>query len=192
MAKFMGPRFKLARRLGVNVFNHPKALNRGVKKQKLSEYGEQLLEKQKLKAYYGVLEKQFRRVVFDALKSRQKSEDILIQNLERRLDNMVYRLGFGSSLRQARQMVNHGHILVNGARIDIPSYRVNLGDVISLSEKSRKIEMFSANFESTSLSVNYIEKDIEYFSGRLIKLPSSDEVPVEVKYSKVLEFYSKN
>lgn len=192
MAKFMGPRFKLARRLGVNVFNHPKALKRGVKKQKLSEYGEQLLEKQKLKAYYGVLEKQFRRVVFDALKSKKKSEDVLIQSLERRLDNMVYRLGFGSTLRQARQMVNHGHILVNGLRVDIPSYKVNLGDIISLSEKSRKVDMFASNFTGTLMSVNYIEKDMEHFSGRLVKLPVSEEVPVDVKYSKILEYYSKN
>lgn len=192
MAKFMGPRFKLARRLGVNVFNHPKALKRGVKKQKLSEYGEQLLEKQKLKAYYGVLEKQFRRVVFDALKSKKKSEDVLIQSLERRIDNMVYRLGFGSTLRQARQMVNHGHILVNGLRVDIPSYKVNLGDIISLSEKSRKVDMFASNFTGTLMSVNYIEKDMEHFSGRLVKLPVSEEVPVDVKYSKILEYYSKN
>jgi small subunit ribosomal protein S4 len=192
MARFMGPRFKLARRLGVNVFNHPKALKRGVKQQKHSEYGEQLLEKQKLKAYYGVLEKQFRRVVFDALKSRKKSEDVLIQSLERRLDNMVYRLGFGSTLRQARQMVNHSHILVNGAEVNIPSFKVNVGDVISLREKSKKVEMFTSNFTSTFLSVSYIEKNTEELSGRLIKLPNSEEVPVEVKYPKVLEFYSKN
>jgi small subunit ribosomal protein S4 len=192
MARFMGPRFKLARHLGVNVFNHPKALKRGVKQQKRSEYGEQLLEKQKLKAYYGILEKQFRRVVFDALKSRKKSEDVLIQSLERRLDNMAFRLGFGSTLRQARQMVNHGHILVNGAEVNIPSFKVNVGDVISLREKSKKVEMFTSNFTSTFLSVNYIEKNTEELSGRLIKLPNSEEVPVEVKYPKVLEFYSKN
>lgn len=192
MAKYMGPRFKLARHLGVNVFNHPKALNRGVKKHKLSEYGEQLLEKQKLKAYYGVLEKQFKTIVFDALKSKGKSEDVLIQSLERRLDSMAYRLGFGSTLRQARQMVTHGHILVNGKRVNIPSYKVNVGDVVSLSEKSQKVDMFTSNFISTGLSVNYIEKENDHFSGRLIKLPTTEEVPVEVKYPKVLEFYSKN
>jgi small subunit ribosomal protein S4 len=192
MAKFMGPRFKLVRRLGVNVFNHPKALKRGVKQQKLSEYGEQLLEKQKLKAYYGVLEKQFRRYVFDALKSKERSEDVLIQSLERRLDNLVYRLGFGSTLRQARQLVTHRHILVNGQRVDIPSYKVNIGDIVSLREKSRKVQRFASNFTEAVLTVHYIEKDVEQFAGRLIKLPHSEEVPVEVKYSKVLEFYSKN
>lgn len=192
MAKFMGPRFKLARHLGVNVFNHPKALNRGIKKHKLSQYGEQLLEKQKLKAYYGVLEKQFRRNVFDALKSKGKSEDVLIQSLERRLDSIVYRLGFGATLRQARQMVVHGHILVNGQKVDIPSYKVIVGDLISLREKSQKVEMFTENFSVSVLSVSYLEKDAEHFKGRLLKYPKTEEVPVDVKYSKVLEFYSKN
>lgn len=192
MAKYMGPRFKVARRLGVNVFNHPKALNRGVKKQKLSEYGEQLLEKQKLKAYYGVLEKQFKKVVFDAIKSKSKTEDVLIQSLERRLDNLVYRLGFASTLRQGRQMVNHGHILVNGEKVDIPSYKVNVGDIITLKEKSKKTPMFVTNFTDTMISVPYLEKNIEGFSGKLIRLPNSEEVPVEVKYSKIIEFYSKN
>jgi small subunit ribosomal protein S4 len=192
MARFMGPRFKLARHLGVNVFGHPKALDRGVKQHKLSEYGEQLLEKQKLKAYYGVLEKRFKRIVFSALKSKEKSEDVLIQSLERRLDNMVYRLGFGSTLREARQMVSHGHILVNGLKVNIPCYSVNIDDEISLRSKSRKIQSFAANFAATAQSVSYIEKDTENFSGKLITMPKTEDVPVEVKYSKVLEFYSKN
>ncbi|AAK79446.1 small subunit ribosomal protein S4 [Clostridium acetobutylicum] len=192
MARFMGPRFKLARHLGVNVFGHPKALNRGVKQHKLSEYGEQLLEKQKLRAYYGVLEKQFKKIVFNALKSKEKSEDILVQSLERRLDNLVYRLGFGSTLREARQMVSHGHILVNGQKVDIPSYKVNIGDEVSLRSKSRKIQTYASNFTTIIPAVTYIEKDTESFSGRLIRLPKSVEVPVMVKYSKVLEFYSKN
>lgn len=193
MARYLGPRFKVARHLGVNVFNHPKALKRGIKTQKkLSEYGEQLMEKQKLKAYYGVLEKQFKRYVFEALNSKQKSEEFLIQNLERRLDNIAYRLGFASTLRQARQMVVHGHILVNGKRIDIPSYKVSVGDTLSLREKSRKNDMFTENFVSTDNYLSYIQKNEDNFSGTLIKLPVKDEVPVDVKYSKILEFYSKN
>lgn len=192
MARYMGPRFKLARRLGVNVFNHPKALSRGVKKQKLSEYGEQLLEKQKLKAYYGVLEKQFKKIVFDAIKAKDKSEDVLVQNLERRLDNMVYRLSFATSLRQGRQMVSHGHILVNGEKVDIPSYKVNIGDIISLKEKSRKIGIFTSGFLTKSVMVSYIEKDTDSYTGKLLRLPSIEEVPIEVKCSKIIEFYSKN
>lgn len=193
MARFMGPRFKLARHLGVNVFNHPKALKRGVKQHhKLSEYGEQLLEKQKLKVYYGVLEKQFSKTVHAALKAKGKSEDILVQSLERRLDNVVYRLGFGSTLREARQMVNHGHILVNGSKVDIPSYKVEIGDIISLREKSRKITAYANNFTNSLVSVDYMEKDLNSFSGRLIRMPKAEEVPIEVKFTKVLEFYSKH
>lgn len=193
MARYLGPRFKVARHLGVNVFNHPRALKRGVKQhKKLSEYGEQLLEKQKLKAYYGVLEKQFRKYVFEALNSKQKSEEVLIQNLERRLDNLTYRLGFASTLRQARQLVVHGHILVNGKRIDIPSYKVNTGDTLSLREKSRKNDMFSENFINTEVSLSYLSKDKDNFSGKLEKLPINDEIPVTLKFSKILEFYSKN
>ncbi len=188
----MGPRFKIARRLGVNVFNHPKALKRGVKNQKLSEYGKQLQEKQKLKGYYGILEKQFRRYVHEALNARENSGGILVQNLERRLDNLVYRLGFGSTLRQARQMVVHGHILVNDKKIDIPSYRVNIGDSITLREKSRKNELFIENFQSTSLSIDYLEKDIENFLGKLVKKPSREAVPIDVIDSRIIEFYSKN
>ncbi|MBZ9687853.1 30S ribosomal protein S4 [Clostridium estertheticum] len=193
MARYIGPRFKLARHLGVNVFNHPKALERGVDEhKKLSEYGQQLLEKQKLKAYYGVLEKQFKRYVFEALNSKQKSEEVLIQNLERRLDNMTYRLGFASTLRQARQLVVHRHILVNGKRIDIPSYKVNQGDTLSLREKSRKNELFSQNFISTENIYSYLSKDKENFSGSLIKVPIKDEIPVSLKFPKILEFYAKN
>ncbi|TDT46049.1 30S ribosomal protein S4 [Fonticella tunisiensis] len=192
MARPRGPRFKVARHLGVNVFNHPKALKRGVKNHKLSDYGQQLLEKQKLKAYYGVLEKQFRRYVFEALKSRGNSGDVLVQNLERRLDNIVYRLGFGSTLRQARQMVVHGHILVNGKMVNIPSYRVNVDDVISLREKSRKNQIFADNFSAIQLNVKYLEKDVENFSGRLVRIPLREEIPVDLKDSKVIEFYSKN
>lgn len=193
MARFMGPRFKLARHLGVNVFNHPKALKRGVKEhRKLSEYGEQLLEKQKLKAYYGVLEKQFSKCVHQALKSKGKSEDLLVQSLERRLDNVVYRLGFGSTLREARQMVNHGHILVNGSKVDIPSYKVEIGELITLKEKSRKIKAYADNFTNSIVNVDYMEKDVNAFSGLLIRMPKSDEVPIEVKFTKVLEFYSKH
>lgn len=193
MARSMGPRFKLSRHLGVNVFNHPKALKRGIKNHnKLSEYGEQLLEKQKLKAYYGVMEKQFKGYVKEALNSKEKSEIVLLRRLERRLDNIVYRLGFGSTLRQSRQIVNHGHILVNGQKVDIPSYKVNVGDVISLKEASRKTELFVSNFENISVSVSYLEKNLDTFSGSLKTLPSIEEVPVDVKFSKVIEFYAKN
>lgn len=188
----MGPRFKMVRRLGVNVFNHPKALNRGAKSLgKQSDYGRQLLEKQKLKAYYGILEKQFKLYVDEALSSLGNPSENLIQRLECRLDNIVYRLGFGSTLRQSRQMVVHGHILVNGKKVDIPSYKVNPGDIISLKEKSRKNEMFKENFYTQGPVLNYLEKDIEDFSGKLAYTPKRDEIPIEVTDSYIIELYSK-
>lgn len=192
MARKTGPRFKVARHLGENVYGHPKALKRGVKQhRKLSEYGLQLLEKQKLKAYYGILEKQMKRYVERAFKAKGNAGDILVSLLECRLDNIVYRLGFGSTLRQARQMVVHGHIQVNGAKVDKPSFQVKPGDSISLKEKSRSIEMFKENFESFGLAVDYLEKDIESFTGRLLRLPMRDEILINVKDSLVIEFYSR-
>lgn len=191
MARLISPRFKIARRLGVNVFGHPKALKRGVKYRKnVSVYGEQLIEKQKLKMYYGVLEAQFRRYVEEAFKATGNSGEILVTNLERRLDNVVYRLGFGSTLAQSRQIVVHGHIVVNDQRVDKPSFRVKPGDVIALRNKAHHISMFVENFKSTALPVNYLEKDIDKLFGKMIRLPEIDEIPIDVKISKVLEYYS--
>lgn len=124
MAKLMGPRFKRCRRLGLNVIGHPKAMDRAFKgsarnDKKLSDYGVQLLEKQRLKSYYGVMEKQFRNYYYKASKDKGATGATLIRMLECRLDNLVYRLGFATSVAQARQMVVHGHILVNGNKVDI-------------------------------------------------------------------------
>lgn len=192
MARPMGPRFKTARRLGVNVFNHPKALKRGAKRlSKQSDYGKQLMEKQKLKAYYGMLEKQFKIYVNEALSSKGNPGEKLVQRLECRLDNIVYRLGFGSTLRQARQIVVHGHILVNGKKVDKPSYKLEVGDVVSLKEKSRKNEMFKENFLAQELKLNYLEKNLEGFSGKLVSVPNREDVPIEVVDSYIIELYSK-
>ncbi len=191
MARPMGPRFKLSRHLGANVFGHPKALNRGIKNHRHSEYGEQLLEKQKLKAYYGILEKQFRGYVKEALKTKSNPGQVLTQQLETRLDNMVYRLGFANSLRQARQMVVHGHILVNNIKVDRPSYAVQEGDVLSLKESSKKVDLFTENFKNNESLLPYIEKYSEDYSGRLIRMPLRDEIPIDVKDAKILEYYSK-
>ena len=152
MAKMMGPRFKQCRRLGLNVCGHPKAMNRATKgtarnDKKLSDYGTQLLEKQRLRAYYGVMEKQFANYFEKASKSRELTGHALINLLECRLDNLVYRLGFANSIRQARQMVVHGHILVNGKKVDIPSFNVSVGDEIKLREKSQKNVMFKEKLQ---------------------------------------------
>lgn len=197
MATQREPRFKLCRRFGVNIFGHPKALNRLAKtghrnNKKISNYGIQLLEKQKLKAYYGVLEKQFARYVQKALSSREISGLVLLKLLECRLDNLVYRIGFANSIRQARQMVNHGHIRVNGKCVDIPSCAVAVGDVISLQEKSRDNEMFVSNFRDLkSFDLPYIEKNFDAFSGTLTRLPNRDELPIEVNEILIIELYSR-
>ncbi|MEW8955245.1 30S ribosomal protein S4 [Clostridium sp.] len=196
MAKIRTPRFKLSRRLGVNIYGHPKAMERYKREtsregKKLSNYGVQLLEKQKIKSYYGVLEKQFRRYMEKAMKSHEITGDALIKLLECRLDNLVYRMGYANSIRQARQMVNHGHMLVNGQKVDIPSYGVKVGDEITLREKSRKNEMFNDNFINIINVLPYIEKDTETFSGKLVRMPERHEVPVEVNEQKVVELYSK-
>lgn len=197
MAKMMGPRFKQCRRLGLNVCGHPKAMDRAGRgtsraDKKLSPYGLQLLEKQRLKAYYGVLEKQFANYVHKAEKSKDSTGTVLVQLLECRLDNIVYRLGIASSIRQARQMVVHGHILVNGKKVDRPSYGVSIGDVVSLREKSQSNEMFRKNFENGLLDVYpYLEKNMENFSGTLIRKPERNEIPIEINEILVVEYYSK-
>ncbi|NLW41068.1 MAG: 30S ribosomal protein S4 [Tissierellia bacterium] len=197
MAKKMNPRFKECRRLGLNVCGHPKAMNRAKKgssraDKKLSAYGMQLLEKQRLRAYYGVMEKQFKGYVREAKKAKGQTGETLIRILETRLDNIVYRLGFASSIRQARQMVVHGHIRVNGKKVDIPSYRVNIGDEISLKERSRNIELFRENFLSSFPNMYpYLEKDESSFSGKLIRYPEREEIPIEIDDQLVVEYYSR-
>ncbi|HZJ57814.1 MAG TPA: 30S ribosomal protein S4 [Clostridia bacterium] len=193
MAKPKKPRFKVARHLGENVYNHPKALKRGVKsRRKQSEYGKQLLEKQKLKEYYGLLERQFRRNVREALRSKENPGVVLVQNLERRLDNIVYRLGYGSTLRQARQIVGHGHIRVNDQKVDIPSLRLNPDDRISLNERSRNKDLFRDNFQAAPLTLSYLEKDEETLTGRLVSIPDIDEIPINVDTTPIIEFYSRS
>lgn len=197
MATRREPRFKLCRKLGVNIYGHPKALNRlskdGAKsRKKTSEYGLQLLEKQKLKAYYGLLEKQFSRYVEKAKKGKAITGVALLRLLETRLDNLVYRIGFANSIRQARQMVTHGHITLNGSKVNIPSCHVKVGDSIALREKSRDNEMFTGNFqELKSFDLPYIQKDFATFSGILTRLPEREEIPIEVNEILVVEFYSK-
>ena len=198
MARNRSPRFKQCRRLGVNFCGHPKAMKRAgspafSKRKKPSEYSRQLTEKQKLKAYYGVLEKQLVRYYEHAARDKSmRTGDALVLSLERRLDNAVYRIGFGNSIRLARQLVSHGHILVNGKRINIPSYQIKVGDVISLREKSRKNDQFKSYFLGSGASVcPYFEKNETEFSGTFARLPERSEIPVEVDDQLVVEFYSR-
>ncbi|MDR1471517.1 MAG: 30S ribosomal protein S4 [Synergistaceae bacterium] len=200
MATRREPRFKLCRRLGVNVYNHPKALKRvsaqaqkgGRAGKKTSEYGLQLMEKQKIKAYYGVLERQFVRYYKRGQKSSEATGAAMLKGLECRLDNLVYRIGFGRSIRQSRQIVNHGHVLVNGRKLDIPSYACRAGDVISLREKSRDNEEIRSNFQDLrGFDLPYIEKNLEQFSGTLTREPMRDEIPIDANEILVVELFSK-
>lgn len=196
MAKMMVPRFKQSRRLGLNVCGHPKAMNRAKKgtsraDKKLTEYGRQLLEKQRLRAYYNVMEKQFTKYVKMAKKSEEQTGHALVKILERRLDNLVYRLGLASSIRQARQMVVHGHILVNGKKVDRPSFLIEVGDLIELKEKSKSVELFKENFENAFLNqYPYLEKNKD-MSGSLVRYPERDEIPIEIDDQLVIEYYSR-
>lgn len=196
MAKMMGPRFKLCRRLGLNVVGHPKAMERAVKgtarsDKKLSAYGIQLLEKQRLRAYYGVMEKQMRLYFKRAAKSDEPTGTALVKSLECRLDNLVYRLGFAETSRQARQMVVHGHILVNGKKVDIPSYGVAVGMEISLRVKSRERGNFKTQFErGQTPSYPYLEKMVDEYKGTLVRMPERSEIPIQINDVLVVEFYS--
>ncbi len=190
-------RFKLCRRLNLNTCGHPKAMKRensgqARDKRRLSPYGIQLLEKQRLRAYYEIMEKQFRRYVKNALKSKEQTGDALIKNLECRLDNMVYRMNFSRSVKQARQMVTHGHFLVNGKKVDKPSYIISEGDVVSLKEKSRNVPGFKDNFlENHRFTLPYISLDQDNYSGKLERYPLRDEIPIQIDDHLIVEFYSK-
>ncbi|MGV8146583.1 MAG: 30S ribosomal protein S4 [Alkaliphilus sp.] len=197
MARMRHARFKKCRSLGLNVCGHPKAMKRADngqsrEKRKLSPYGIQLLEKQRLKCYYEVMEKQFRRYVKAAINDNEVTGDSLVRQLECRLDNMIYRMNFGSSIRQARQMVTHGHIEVNGKKVDIPSFAISVGDVVSLREKSRKNEVYKENFlEKAFNTVDYVNIDKDSFSAALIRKPEREEVPIEIRDHLIVELYSK-
>ena len=197
MARKRKPRFKESRRLGVNIYGHPKAMKRADgnfdrSNKKLSNYGEQLLEKQRLRAFYGLMEKKFRKYVEEAADEAGVTGNNLIKKLEKRLDNLVYRAGFARSIRQARQMVVHGHISVNGKKVDFPSYKIKVGDQISLREKYRKNNLFRENFLERHLSkISYLERDFDNFKSKLHSEIKIDEIPIEINDQLVIEFYSR-
>ena len=165
----------------------------GAAKKKLSNYGVQLREKQKARRIYGVLEGQFRHYYEKADHMKGITGENLLMLLEMRLDNVVYRLGYGASRNEARQLVTHGHFLVNGKKVDIPSFNVSVGDEIKLREKYQKNVMFKENFESNILNVlPYLSKNEANFSGVLERLPERSEVPIEINEVLVVEYYSKN
>jgi len=208
MARYTGPVCRLCRREGMKLFlkgdrcytdkcaferrKYPPGQH-GMRRAKISDYGLQLREKQKLKRIYGVLERQFKRYFEEAQRKKGVTGELLIQFLERRLDNVVYRMGFGVSRRQARQLVNHGHIMVNGRVVDIPSYRVKPGDVIEVKPESRNIPFIEENLSKAQQRgiVEWIHVEPEAFKGTFVRIPERHEIPIEVEEHLIVELYSK-
>lgn len=197
MAKNMQPILKRCRTLGISptVMGIDKSSNRNPKpmKRKQSEYGLQLTEKQKVKFIYGMLEKQFRRYYELATKMPGITGENLLVILESRLDNVVFRLGLANTRRESRQMVNHGHILVNGNRVDIPSYRIKVGDVITLKEKTRNSDRLKDIVEANSSRVvpKWLDMDKNNLTGKVIAMPQRDDIDFEVEEHLIVELYSK-
>lgn len=163
----------------------------GQNKKKLSNYGVQLREKQKAKRIYELLESQFRRYYEKADRMKGITGENLLKLLEMRLDNVVFRLGFGASRREARQLVTHGHFLVNGKKVNIPSYHVSVGDVITVSEKSRSSERFKMFAENPKALPNWLQGNIENFEGKVIAEPTRADIDVPVNETLIVELYSK-
>lgn len=163
----------------------------GQSRKKISNYGLQLREKQKAKRIYGVLEKQFRTYYKRADKARGITGENLLMLLEMRLDNVVYRLGYGDSRKEARQLVTHGHFLVNGNKVNIPSYKVSINDVITVSEKSRATEKFKTFAENPRTLPNWLEGNLENFEGKVVSEPTRQDIDVPINETLIVELYSK-
>lgn len=199
MARYTGPRFKLSRRLGISLSGTGKELKRNFppgqhgpgQRRKLSGYGMQLMEKQKLRHMYGLGEKQFRNLYLRASKMKGIVGENFMILLESRLDNLVYRFGFAKSRAGARQLVAHGHVTVNGRKVDIPSYTCQPGDVISLRERSRNLKVVKEALESRNYLHPYLEFDDKNLEGKYVRLPERAELPQEIDERQIVEFYSR-
>ena len=198
MAKNTQPVLKRCRTLGVSpaAMGYSKQSNRnpgGKRRTKKSEYGTQLTEKQKVKFVYGILEKQFRMYYEKAERMNGNTGEILLSLVERRLDNVVYRLGFASTRREARQLVNHGHYTVNGKSVNIPSYLVDVNDVIAVSEKSSSNNRFKKMKEDDAFvaAPKWLDRDKNTHTGKVIALPARDDIDFEIAENLIVELYSK-
>ncbi|MCB9639924.1 MAG: 30S ribosomal protein S4 [Myxococcales bacterium] len=203
MARYTGPRVKKMRSLGVNLPGlsrksidarpYPPGQHGKVGRRKLTEYGRRLLEKQKLRVNYGLSERQLRKLMSEAKHSKLDTGLKLLELLERRLDNVVFRAGFAPTIPAARQMINHGHIMVNGHRVDIPAYRVKAGDVVRPREKSaKKAHIVEAVKSPVLIRPNWMEFDEAEMAATVITLPDAESVPFPVEIQYVIEFYAKS
>ena len=199
MARYTGPSWKQSRRLKYSVLENGKELQKrnyapgqhGQRRAKLSEYAQQLQEKQKVRFTYGVNEKQFRNLFNKAEKLEGKHGENFLFLLESRLDNLVYRLGFASTRRQARQLVNHGHIVVDGNKVDIPSYIVKPGQTIALKETSRNLQIVKEALENTVVRLGFVSYDDVKGVGTYVRLPERSEILPEIRENLIVEFYNR-
>jgi small subunit ribosomal protein S4 len=201
MARYTGPKSKIARKFGDPIFGADKAFEKkkyppgmhgaNKKRRKMSEYGTQLLEKQKAKYTYGVLEKQFSNLFQEASRKKGITGELLLQLLEARLDNVVFRMGIAPSRSAGRQLVGHRHITVNGNVVNIPSYSVKPGDIIGVREKSKSLEVIGEAIASRSNNYSWIEWDNDSLTGKFMNYPERDIIPENIKEQLIVELYSK-
>ena len=200
MARYTGPQFKKSRRLNFSTLENGKDLARrpyapgahgSDRRKKLSEYGVQLQEKQKVRFMYGLNEKQFHKVFEKASKMNGIAGENLLVLLESRLDNLVYRMGLSTTRRGARQLVNHGHITVNGRKVDIPSYTCKPNDIIAVKEQSLSHPQILASLEAVTSTKAFVEFDKKKMSGTYVRIPDRSELNPEINESLIVEFYNR-
>lgn len=203
MARYTGPKSKISRRYGIALFGPSKALERknyppgmhGPKgsRRKQSDYATALAEKQKLRHQYGLMERQFRRYFETALRKRGVTGETLLQMLETRLDNVVYRLGFANSRNAARQLVSHGHVTVNNRKVNVASYNLKAGDMITIKEKPGSRRLVTRNLELTQIQPipDWLVVDKDQFQGKMVRIPSREEIAPVVNEQLVVELYSR-
>ncbi len=200
MARYTGPAYKKARRLNFSLLENGKELARrpyapGVhgadRRKKISEYGVQLQEKQKVRLMYGLTEKQFRKTFERAQRMKGVAGENLLKLLESRLDNLVYRMGLARTRRGARQIVNHGHILVDGKKVNIPSFQVKIGSTISVKENSLEHKAIKESLEMNVKSPAFVEFDLKKMSGTFVRLPDRSELNSEIDESLIVEYYNR-
>ena len=200
MSRYTGSTYRKSRRVGFSILENGKELAKrpyapgqhgNERRRKLSDYGTQLQEKQKVRFMYGINEKQFRKIFDDAGKLKGVHGENLLRLLESRLDNLVYRLGFASTRKGARQLVNHGHITVNGIKVNIPSYRCKPGDVIAIKEQSKTHPAVLASLEGTNNRVEFVTFDDKKLSGTYVRFPERSELNADINESLIVEFYNR-
>ena len=200
MSRYTGPMYKKSRALGFSVLENGKDLakkpyrpgEQGKKRRrKLSDYGVQLQEKQKVRIMYGLNEKQFKKTFVNAGKMTGVHGENLLKLLESRLDNLVYRIGFSNTRKGARQLVNHGHITVNGKKVNIPSYSVKPGDVVGIAEKDKNLVIIKSSLESLNHRVEFIKYDDKKMEATYVRMPERSELNAEINEPLIVEFYNR-